>query len=144
MKERDPNKMGWFVRTLCRLFPHKELGWTDIDEVFFRWTLFNTPWFKVVLHRLDAETWHNDCHDHPWDFLAILLWGGYYEKLDSKQEIRSIGRRVAKSIWWRRPGSILHRPAETRHNVTTKPGQPSWSVVVMGKKKRGWGFMPCE
>lgn len=142
-KERDPAKLGWLVNRLCKWFTYKELGWKEIDEVFFRWTLWETRWFKVVLHRLEAENWHTKCHDHPWDFLAIILWGGYWEELDPKQRRRNVGRYCYGNTWWRRAGSILYRPAETKHNVVTRRGIPNWSIVIMTNKRRPWGLVSC-
>jgi hypothetical protein len=143
MKERDPQKLGWLVSTLCKYFPYKEIGWQDIDEVFFRWTIVDTHWFKIVLHRLDAEYWHSECHDHPWDFLAIVLWDGYWELLDNTQGIRNRGQHCGDNVYWRGPGSLLYRRAESKHNVITPRRRPNWSIVIMGTKRRPWGFLPC-
>lgn len=150
MKERVPAKMNWVVRLLCCLFPYKEIGWQDIDEVFFRWVLVSTPWFKVVLHRLDSERWHSQCHDHPWDFWAFIIKSGYLEILDPKQNVGGRGRCIGtipgsgNKMYFRPAGSLLYRPAETKHNVLTKQGRPSWSIVIMKPKRRNWGFMECE
>lgn len=139
-KEYNHNKINWFVGLLYRFFPYKEIGWKHINEVFFRWTILSTPWFKVVLHRLDAVNWHAQCHDHPWDFLAIVLGPGYWEMLDPKQKVISHGKYCGGSVYWRGPLSLLYRPAETKHNVITKDGKPNWSIVILANKRRGWGF----
>jgi hypothetical protein len=139
-----PKLQNWFTNSLCKIFPYKEIGWKEIGEVFYRWTLFECRWFKVVLHKLDAPNWHTHCHDHPWDFLAIILAGGYWEKIDPKQDRRNHGKRVSEDTYWRSPGSILYRPAESRHNVATPKGAPNWSVVFMTPKKRDWGIKDCR
>lgn len=116
------------LQVLRKLFPFKELGWTDIGEEFTRFTLFSSPWFKVYLHRLKALVEPPECHDHPWSFITFILKGGYNEYHDGK--------------WiWRGPGSILYRPAEFSHNVVTKG--VAWSIVIVGNKKRNWGFQTC-
>lgn len=113
------------------LFPHKQIGWEEIGEDFIRFTIFTTPWFTIYLHRLVALVPHSQCHDHPWSFMAILLKGGYDEY--------HAGEWV-----WRKPGSVLWRPAEWKHNVVTK-NSVSWSIIVTGPKKRQWGFVErCE
>lgn len=109
-------------------FPQQEIGWTEIGEEFTRFTLFKTPWLRLYLHRLKAETAHEACHDHPWDFLSLLLWGGYSEFHD--------GRWTHYSA-----GSVLYRPAEWQHIVVTQG--VSWSLVLTGGKRRAWGFMSC-
>jgi hypothetical protein len=128
------------VRLLCNIFPYKEIGWKEIGEVFYRWTLLRTPWFKVCLHYLQAEHWAPYCHDHPWDFWAIILKNGYWEKLDYEQSkrLRNHGQHCGENVYWRRPGSMLRRPAETKHSVVTQVGKPSWSLVIMGNKRREW------
>lgn len=115
---------------LARL-PHKEMGWKEIGERFVRFRLIKTRWFNVYLHWLEAPTWHTHCHDHPWHFWAVLLWGGYLEELDS-------GKKV-----WRGPGSVLYRHARFRHNVITPRG-PNWSIIVTSGVKRKWGFVGCK
>ncbi len=117
--------MSWFERLLRKVFPHREIGWEDIGEKFTRFTLLYTPWFRLYLHKLEAPRAHLSCHDHPWNFIALLLSGGYWELQDH-------------SWCWRRPGNILLRPARTRHNVVTNG--VSWSVILTGRKFRSWGL----
>ena len=116
-------------RFLRRWFHHKDIGWEEIGERFTRYTLLRTPRFTVYLHQLDAPVAHAQCHDHPWDFVALLLWGGYWEYLHGR--------------WTRRrPGEVLWRPAETSHNVVTRG--VSWSVIVAGRKRRDWSLLSCD
>lgn len=116
------------IRLLCWLLPFKEMGWKEINEVFFRWTLLKTHWFSIYIHRLDAQLWHPQCHDHPWWFVAIIISGGYWEEFKGK-------------TLWRAPGSILYRPAVSQHNVRTN--KVNWSIVIVGRKERDWGFLKC-
>ncbi len=117
--------MGLAERMLRWVFPHKEIGWTEIGEEFTRFTLLRTPWFRIYLHKLYAPNPHPHTHDHPWGFVALLLRGGYWEYADGRWE-------------WRRPWSVLRRPAEYRHNVVTRG--VSWSVIITGRKYREWGL----
>src|SRR5260370_40658584 len=114
--------MTYIEKVIRRSFTHKEIGWKEIGEKFTRYTLLKTPWFNVYLHQLSAPKWHSDCHDHPWSFVAILLWRGYLEMVGDKQ-------------FRRYPGMVLYRPAEFAHNVITPYGT-SWSVIFTGPKKR--------
>lgn len=102
----------------------KDMSWKEINEEFTRWTL-ETPIGNILVHRMYAPIEHQYYHDHPWNFLAIVLRGGYWETLPS-------GR------FWRKPGSILWRPAMTKHKTTTKVGQISWSICFTGPKYREW------
>lgn len=111
--------------------PHKEIGWTDIGEKFTRYQLLKIKWLNIYLHRVDAKQVPPYCHDHPWNFLAILLWPGYMEQING--------------IWHRRwPLQVLYRPAVTAHNVIT-PFGVSWSLVFTGPKIRQWNReLRCE
>lgn len=120
---------------LRRVLPHKEIGWQDIGEVFYRYQLVKTRWFNIYLHQLDAPAWHPvGCHDHPWWFITLLLKGGYLERQSLK-----VGSKLTR----RYPGMILYRPADHAHDVVTPYGR-SWSLVVTGRKSRDWGFLSCE
>lgn len=115
---------------LRKYLQHKEIGWTAIGEEFTRYRIWSTKWFNIYLHQLNAPVWHPKCHDHPWSFVAILLWRGYLERVDNKH-------------YRRYPGSILWRPATFLHNVITPYGT-SWSLIITSPKNREWGFKPCE
>lgn len=116
------------IKFLCKWFKYKELGWKEIKEVFYRWTILSTPWFNVYLHMLDAKIWHDKCHNHPWWFIAIILSGGYWEMANGK-------------MIWRQPGNILYRKAEFTHNVMTPT--VNWSLIIVGKKSKQWGMIDC-
>ncbi len=121
--------MTWFEKLLRRLLPHKELGWEEIGEKFTRFVLLRTPWRNFYLHKLNAPVWHPQCHDHPWDFWTLILAGGYWEEVDGR-------------VIWRKPGTVLYRPAEFSHNVVTVG--TAWSVIMTTKKKRQWGLHDCR
>lgn len=67
-----------------------------------------------------------DLHDHPWDFVSVILSGRYVETTpDGEAEFG--------------PGSVLVRRAEQLHRLTL-PAGPVWSFVTMGPARRRWGF----
>lgn len=116
------------LRFLKAVLPYKDIGWPEIGEEFTRFQLCKTRWFNVYLHRLYCPNTHPNCHDHPWSFVAVLLWGGYWEFHDGH--------------WHRhRPGNVLYRPAEFSHNVVTEG--VSWSVIFTTAKQREWSFKEC-
>jgi len=125
--------MTLFEKLLRRFVPFKEIGWEDIGEKFTRYALIKNRWFALYLHQLDCLKWHPNCHDHPWSFCTLLIWPGYLEE-------SGVGANYG--IRWRKPGTVLYRPAEFSHNVVTPEGQ-SWSLVLTGPKKREWGFKQC-
>ena len=120
--------MRWFERLLRSCVPYREIGWQEIGEKFTRYQLVKTPWWIVYLHQLDAPRLHPECHNHPWRFVAIILWRGYFEQIGTR-------------IYRRRPGDVLYRAAEFSHNVYTEG--TSWSLIFTGPRCRDWGFLPC-
>ena len=118
------------IDALVGWFPHEDIGWKDIGETFIRYDLIKSRWFNLYLHRLIAETPHEQCHSHPWWFVTLILVGGYNEYTGSTGWV------------WRRPGSILYRPASWAHNVTTNENG-MWSLVLTGPKRHEWGFATC-
>lgn len=111
--------------------PRAEIGWESIGEKFTRFFLFKSKWCNVYLHKLNAPNWHPQCHDHPWSFVAFLLWRGYLEQLTD-----------GTTAHRRYPCQILFRRAECRHNVVTSG--TSWSLIITGPKRRQWSILACE
>src|SRR6185437_4769614 len=75
-------------------------------------------------------------HDHPWDFISIILKGGYNEVTETTAP--GIGEKYELIT----PGRILYRPAEWRQRVELINEQQSWSIILVGQRKRKWGFWP--
>lgn len=112
---------------MISILQRKEIGWKEIGEEFTRYVILKTPWFQILVHRLWCPNWHPKGHDHPWDFMAFIIWGGYWEKSDDE-------------TIWRGMGSLLFRSAEFAHNVATDKSV-NWSIVITGPKRRDWRFV---
>ena len=63
-------------------------------------------------------------HDHPWGFIALILWGYYYDVNENGRELLT-------------RGDLVFRPAQHKHYIDTTG---VWSLVFTGPKKRVWGF----
>ena len=114
----------------------------DKSIYLIRYTLLWLPFLKIRLHKIMLSD--NDClHDHPWDFISIILKGGYYE-------IKERPHPVPGCLWidktFLSPGAIVRRRAEDKHRVALKWDvkkcryTPSWSLVFMFRRRREWGF----
>lgn len=101
-----------------------------------------------VFHRSDAD----EHHDHPWNFVSVILWRGYIEETKGlvKRDFHSLCDypkilihglyevgSVRKRVW---PGMILYRKAEHRHRVELVNGKKAVTLVFMFKRRREWGF----
>lgn len=91
-----------------------------------RHLICRTPWFSVYLHHFLRSDYDRACHDHPWSFMSLILTSGYTEHTINGS------RRFG-------PGSVLVRPAEWLHWVEIQ--KPAWTLVVVGRKRREWGFL---
>lgn len=113
----------------------------DYDKPYLiRWDLFSCKWFTVYFHkfvRSDAD----DLHDHPWNFLSIILWRGYNEEtfkdLPGKDFDSHTAERIQKRYW---PGMILFRSASHAHRVVLVNEKPAYTLVIRSKYIRSWGF----
>ncbi|RPE05533.1 hypothetical protein EGT74_24425 [Chitinophaga lutea] len=92
-----------------------------------RYTLIETSRWQLCLHIFHRSDWTDDLHDHPWDFVSLLLWRGYIEETPDSR------RRYY-------PGAVLIRRAEHVHRVELLNGKKAVTLVWMGKRRRMWGF----
>lgn len=102
--------------------------------VFRRWELLRLPWFSVFLHGMYDRRGDRDahCHDHPWSFWNLVLWGGYDEVVHD-----------TRRHWFRRRGLLTlgRMPASGRfHRILRLRGDRSYSLVVAGRSTRLWGY----
>jgi hypothetical protein len=145
------------------IFFNKEVITRSNDEkktpYLVRYTLVRLPWFQILFHKFLISD--DDClHDHPWPFISVMLWGGYYEwcrydDLPLKARMKLSSHKIEHKLFFDglhvrrrfRTGQILYRPAEWKHRVeliTTfeqKPvPQPAYSMLITFNKQRTWGF----
>ncbi|HEU4394401.1 MAG TPA: hypothetical protein VFS92_02480 [Planctomycetota bacterium] len=105
------------------------------DGYLLRWEV-ETPWFGVKLHkflRSDAAP----LHDHPWDFVSIILWGRYREFL-AREPADTATPTVIERGWL----SFAKRRATDRHRVELVEEKPVWTLCVSGPRRRDWYFYP--
>ena len=102
-----------------------------------RWCL-RTRWFGVYVHRFE-ESDIPVMHDHPWNFVSIVLRGGYAEyrpgHTDPCNRWFTVDDRTV-----RRAGSVAFRRAEQLHHVQLIR-QPTWTLIIHGPKRKEWGFI---
>jgi hypothetical protein len=116
----------------------------DGEAYLRRLRLLDCPWFGIYLHRFLASD--DAClHDHPWPFISIILWGGYWESVGkgwgctwgNQWRFCDITRR------WYWPGSVLCRRAGHAHRIEITDRHPAWTLVIRGPRKppsNDWGF----
>lgn len=111
-----------------KLFEKTKVGDPD-NPLIIRYHLFRCPWFGIWIHKMLRSDHDRALHDHPFSFISFILKGGY-------SEVTDIG------ILDHTPGDVLVRPAEWRHRVVLEPGKFSWNLLLVGRRRRLWGFWP--
>ena len=82
--------------------------------------------FNIFLHKFLSSD-PDDLHDHPWNFISIPIYPGYFEHTPGGYQ-------------WRGPLHIKYAKAEHLHRVELGPKQYCWTVFIPLRKKREWGF----
>jgi len=105
-----------------------------LAPLMIRYVLFRCEAWGIYIHKFLLSDYDRALHDHPWPFVAIVLKGGYHEEHDQTIDQGKVSE-------WRAPGSVLLRPAEWRHRIVLPEGKTSWSLVIVGRRQRRWGFV---
>lgn len=113
---------------MAPLIKTKTIYRNETEKYLVRYSIFNCRFFAVKIHNILLSD-DNCLHDHPWQFVSLILWGGYVEHTEKGSKIYH-------------PGQLLKRPAEFKHRLEIH--QPAWTLVVTFKKTREWGFWAPE
>ena len=129
------NLKQWFTGLVTGT-PHLEIKRCDNQPYLLRWYLLpENRFFRVYLHKFVGDDEREAMHDHPRASFSILFRGRYREitpvSLDDKQNEQV---RIYRAI------SFIYRRAEHIHRVELIDGKPAWTVFMMGRKRREWGF----
>lgn len=85
--------------------------------------------FNIFIHKF-LKSDPDDMHDHPWCFISIPIYPGYWEYLENN-----------KKAIWRGPFNLKYASANTFHRVELhKDYNYCWSIFISGKQIRDWGF----
>ncbi|MDB4919826.1 hypothetical protein [Mucilaginibacter sp.] len=101
-----------------------------------RWKIFQRNWGALYFHkfhRSDAD----DLHDHPWNFISVILWRGYHEVVMDPDKPNVNGAYLCKRVY---PGTIIYRKATHTHRVVLLGYKPAYTLVFRFKYVRFWGF----
>jgi hypothetical protein len=93
------------------------------------------PYPNIFIHKLCLSDEDRDVHDHPWNYLTVILSGGYWEWVP----VIVNGKNIGEQKNWRGPGSIIWRRAGSFHRLEMP--NPSWTLFMHGWRKKEWGFL---
>jgi len=89
-----------------------------------RWRLVHTPWFGIYLHKWNKPDPRPTLHNHPWNFISLILKGGYVEKHHNGENI----------IRW---FNLVRR---NKFHTVTKIDPGTVSLMFVGKTHQDWGY----
>lgn len=92
-----------------------------------RWTLINIGVAKLLVHHFLPDGRDVDYHDHPRSFLTFVFRGRYFD-------LTPKGSETVKAP------AIRYRSADHAHKTNTDH-RGAWSLVLMGRLVRPWGFV---
>lgn len=106
-------------------------------NIYMKRFILLLPWGATIrLHGIMRSDDDRHLHDHPFDFVSLLLTGGYFETAPLDGLTSNADTLRAMRFWPR--FSVLRRRAEDLHALTLD--RPVWTLVYAGPKRREWGF----
>jgi hypothetical protein len=105
--------------------------WFYIGVYLHRLKIISTPWGGIYLHKIMTPDTDPILHDHPWNFLAIMLRGGYSEVIIDKMTLEDKENHPRHfNVKWR----------DDRHYILKLDRTPTWTLMFVGGRARTWGF----
>lgn len=99
--------------------------------VFKRWRLFESKYFNIYIHKIFQSDIDHP-HNHPWNFLSIVLWGAFYE-------------RFYRDMFFSEEQRVLHHPFSAYFRTRTnfhknRIIKPVTTLVFTFGEKTSWGY----
>lgn len=98
-----------------------------------RLRIIQTPWFAVYLHRMDGPDSRLTLHDHPWNFVSLVLRGGYIERRLDPITMNVHEHRVVRHVNRMR--------THDAHAIRSLLRVPTWTLMLVGPRRRTWGYL---
>ena len=97
---------------------------------FKRFCYFSCRWFGIYKHIITQADKDKHEHDHPWNFLSIILKGSYAEYVNGELGVRSLF-------------SFKYNKATFHHKLAGIVGKNDRCVtfVITGRRFRKWGYV---
>lgn len=116
-------------RSISKIKPF-QFRWREplgrLECPYARRTLLNLKWFSVRVHEWIRSDDARYLHDHPWDFVTIVLRGSYIDVSPScRDQLQT--------------GSIRFRRATHQHYVEV-PASGAVTLLITSAPLRNWGF----
>lgn len=157
------------MKTMLKILPKNEI----VDECRDGSGLLMTRYYltpkifgcRLVIHQFHRSDNDRHYHDHPWNFISIVLKGKYYEHMPFFQFYNSIyvkpdklclDERFNDTVVLQERFSIIRRPKSWKHWVELPEHfadvhlsdmygrvhifEECWTLVFLYGRRRDWGF----
>ena len=104
--------------------------WDYMHRFIVRYAQRSTRLHHIL--RSDAD---DDFHDHPFDFVSVLLTAGYLEHLPGSADQPFPSRTVYHPRF-----SVVRHKAGAFHRLELVDG-PVWTLCFTSKRLKSWGFL---
>lgn len=105
----------------------KEIRAKNGDLHFRRWGIFQSKYFNIYLHQIYIEDREGFQHSHPWNFLCLILKGGYIEQRGDK----------LKTV---KPGNFIWANRYQFHKIKQLLSKESISLFFTFGERQNWFF----
>ncbi len=94
---------------------------------------------RVHLHRFHRGDEDQECHNHPWHGVSLILAGGYRE--ERRVDAGDVPTRLGYFVSCRDclPGDVSRIRPDTFHRVDLLDGD-CWTLFASGPVVQKWGF----
>lgn len=102
---------------------------------FQRWAVFETSLVSLYIHKILKEDKDLHQHNHPWNFVSIILKGCYLVSELFAEDYSHLYLRH-KSF-----GSVTKMTYDDFHKIVKIEKGPVWSLLLAYGKRKSWGYL---
>jgi hypothetical protein len=110
-----------------------DVGGSTAGVYLTRWRLVDSHVIGIYLHRISRPDSDRPAHSHPWNFVTIVLRGGYTEARFRGDCLQLVEHRLLS------PKRVLSSPGHF-HRIISLRSVPTWTIIVRGRRRHQWGF----
>lgn len=107
----------------------KEIRSKEGELHFKRFAIFQTPRLSLYIHRLFKEDQDAHLHNHPWNFLTLVLRGCYFAEAEDGH-------------WYlKRPGTWSRMTRDHYHKIAEIDEGPVTTLFLAYGEWQPWGYL---
>lgn len=94
----------------------------------------------IRVHHILREDSDRHLHDHPWNWVSVVLRGSYVEERPSDPDQHPIHDAYSTEFRVRVAGSIAGLRVPGRHRIRAVSEGGVWTLFITTRYRQGWGF----